>query len=158
MKISACETQKINMPMISRLYSFLERISCGLSATDKVQKERAHRTKPASEFRSLHRGHHLWAMLADEASSEFRSKMTSLQNIVTVEYETGFAWSIATSSRWMAFREVFEPQKTDNIPRLHLVHSNDLKYVAILAVSSTVSFNNLLLEFLSLSVNVRLLE
>jgi hypothetical protein len=97
-------------------------------------------------------------MIADEASSEFRSKITSLQNVVTLEYETAFAWSIATSSRWMAFREVFEPQKTDSIPWFHLVHSDDLKYVAILAVYSIISFNNLFLEFLSWTLNVRLLE
>jgi hypothetical protein len=42
--------------------------------------------------------HHLWAMLADEASSESRPKIASLLNLVTVEYETAFSWSTATSS------------------------------------------------------------
>jgi hypothetical protein len=38
----------------------------------------------------------------DEASAEFRLKIASLQNIVTLESETAFSWSIVTSSWWMA--------------------------------------------------------
>jgi hypothetical protein len=34
----------------------------------------------------------------DETFSEFRPKIVSLQNLVTLEYETAFSWSIATYS------------------------------------------------------------
>jgi hypothetical protein len=39
----------------------------------------------------------------DEASSEFKLKITSLLNLLALEHETAFSWSIATSSWWMAF-------------------------------------------------------
>jgi len=56
------------------------------------------------------------------------------------------------------FREALESQKKDNTPLLHLVHSDDLKYVDIFGRFSTFSFKDLLFEFLSLTVKVRLLE
>jgi hypothetical protein len=62
------------------------------------------------------------------------------------------------------FRAALESRKKDNIPLLHLVHlvhlvhSDNLKYVDIFSAFSTFSFEDLLFEFVSLAVNVRLLE
>jgi hypothetical protein len=70
---------------------FLEGISCGPST---VEKKMAHRTKPAESLLLLHRGHRIWAMMT---SSEFRPRIASLPNLVTLEYETAFSWSTATS-------------------------------------------------------------
>jgi hypothetical protein len=39
----------------------------------------------------------------DEASSEFRPEIAFLQNIITLEYEMAFSWSIVRSSWWMLF-------------------------------------------------------
>jgi hypothetical protein len=41
---------------------------------------------------------------------------------------------------------------------VHLVHSDELKYVYIFGLFLTFSFKHLLLEFLSLNVKVQLLE
>jgi hypothetical protein len=56
------------------------------------------------------------------------------------------------------FREALESQRKDETPLLHLIHSNDLKSVDIFPVFSAFSFNDLLFEFLSLAVKLRLLE
>jgi hypothetical protein len=68
------------------------------------------------------------------------------------------------------FREALESQKKDNAPLfhlvhlvhlihlIHLVHSDDLKYVDIFRRFSIFAFKDLLFEFLSLIVKVRLLE
>jgi hypothetical protein len=42
-------------------------------------------------------------MMADQVPSEFRLKIISLLNLVTLEYEMIFSWSTTTSSWWMAF-------------------------------------------------------
>jgi hypothetical protein len=65
----------------------------------------------------------------DEASAEFRPKIASLQNCVTLEYETAFSCSTVTSSWWTAFLErLLSPRKKNDTPLLHLVFSDDLKY------------------------------
>jgi hypothetical protein len=56
------------------------------------------------------------------------------------------------------FREARESQKKDKAPLLHLIHSNDLKYVDIFVIFSTFSFKDLLFDFLSSTVKVRLLQ
>jgi hypothetical protein len=54
-------------------------------------------------LRSPHQSHHLWAMMADEASSKFRPKMASLQTLLILESERAFSWSTAITLWWMAF-------------------------------------------------------
>jgi hypothetical protein len=56
------------------------------------------------------------------------------------------------------FREAIESQNKDNTPLFHLVHSGNLKYICVFGRFSAFSFKDLLLEFLSLTVKVRLLE
>jgi hypothetical protein len=116
-------------------------------------------------------------MMADEASSEFRPKIISLLNRVS-SHSSRVRDGILLEHRNKLVvdsfsREVFESQKKDNIPLLHFVHMihmihmirmihfvhfDDLKCLYILASFSTFSFNDLLFEFLSLTVNVRLFE
>jgi hypothetical protein len=69
--------------LTNRWYALLfGMLFCGLSALQKRQKKRVHRTKPAEFLHSFHQGHHLWTMMTNEASSEFRAKIASLQNLV----------------------------------------------------------------------------
>jgi hypothetical protein len=56
------------------------------------------------------------------------------------------------------FREALESQKKDNTPVLHFVNSGDLKYFDILSRFQTFSFKDLLFEFPSLTVKVRLFD
>jgi hypothetical protein len=84
--------QRIDKPTIYRLYSVLERISCGLSAVQKVEKKGFIGQSQQNCF--VHVIHFI------EPSSEFRPnrpKIASLQNLIILEYETAFSWSTATS-------------------------------------------------------------
>jgi hypothetical protein len=56
------------------------------------------------------------------------------------------------------FREALESQKKDNTSLLHLVHSEDLKYVDIFGRFSMFSFKALLFKFLSLAAKAWPLE
>jgi hypothetical protein len=150
MKTSDCEMQTIDKPTIYSLYSFLEPISCGLSAVQKyrstevqkyrsteVQKKKVHRTKPAELLRSLHRDDHLWATMADGVSSEFRLKIASLQNLITFESETAFFRSTATSSRRTSlFERAWRRRErtTLSAPFCPWLHFDHLKYADILAL------------------------
>jgi hypothetical protein len=56
------------------------------------------------------------------------------------------------------FRETLELQNKDSTPLLHSLHFDDLKCGDIFGHFSAFSFKDLLFVFLSLIVNVRLLE
>jgi hypothetical protein len=96
----------------------------------------------------------------DEASSEFRPKIASVLNLVRLESRTG-QHSPGAPNKLLVdglFQEALESQKKDDAPLLHLVHSDDLKYLDIVRRFATFSFKDLLFEFLSLIVKVRLFE
>jgi hypothetical protein len=83
----------------------LERISCGVSAICRTEsKEEKGSSDKTGKIASLPSSR-LSSLADDEAASEFRHKIASLQNLVILEYETAFSWSTATSSSWMAFFE-----------------------------------------------------
>jgi hypothetical protein len=86
--------------------------------------------KGAELLRSLHRGHHQLAMMADEASSEFRPKQphfriesrhTRVRDGILPEHHNKL---VADG----LFREALESQKTDSTPLLDLLNSDGLKY------------------------------
>jgi predicted Co/Zn/Cd cation transporter (cation efflux family) len=101
----------------------------------------------------------------DEASFEFRPKIASLQNFITLgyeyeyEYETAFSWSTATSSWWMAF---FERPLSRRKRRTLLCSVWSIPTIwntfILLTVFPTFSFKDLVFEFLSLTVKVWLLK
>jgi hypothetical protein len=96
----------------------------------------------------------------DEAFSEFRLKMASLQNLIALESSMrrhclGHRNKLVVDG---LFREALGSQKQHNTPLLHLLRVDDLKSTGIFVISSMFSFKDFLFEFLSLTVKVRLLE
>jgi hypothetical protein len=100
MKISDCEMQRIDKPAICSAFGrHIRRFVCSTeekSSLDNASKIASFTSSKPSFVED------------DEASSEFRPKMASLQSFVILEYEyeMAFSWDSATSSWWMAFFEM----------------------------------------------------
>jgi hypothetical protein len=75
-------------------------------------------------------------MMADEASSEFRPKIASLQNGISSYSSRRWHSSGAPQHNKLGAddlsREALESKKTDNTPLFHFVPYDDLKYADIL--------------------------
>jgi hypothetical protein len=80
----------------------------------------------------------------DEASSEFRPKLASLQNRISSHSSTRRhsprVSQQARGGRHFWIREALEPQKTDTTPLLHLLPSDDLKSAYFVARFFDVCF------------------
>jgi hypothetical protein len=83
--------------------------------------------------------------MANEAFSEFRPKIASLQNLVMVKYETESRGARQHARDGWRFREALESQKKENTPLFPLVPSDDLKYLDKLCHFLNVSFQGFVL-------------
>jgi hypothetical protein len=83
-------------------------------------------------------------MMADEASSDFKPKIASLQNKIS-SHSSRVRDGILLEHRNKLvvdglFREALELQNKDNTSLLHLVHSDNLKYLHIFVLVFNIFF------------------